>query len=362
MALYDFPHGYYMTQAVEQGRQARNRIGWEGDFFTAPELSPILAVTLVRQALEIDAQLGHPPTFMVVEVGGGTGSFVKDFLRECQATAPDFLNRLSYHIVECSPYLKTCQMAKVQEVLGEQVEPSLRWWESIDQLPADFIEGIVFSNELVDALPVHRVRHEEHGLKEVRVDYQDGRFVERFHPCSTPALTDYIEQHQVSVREGQTTELHLASQAWMTQVANSMKRGAVVTIDYGHTTEDYYSSDRPEGTLLCYFQHAISKNPYIRVGEQDMTAHVNFSCLATSGKWSGLMPVGFTTMANWLMSLGVEDLVMDKDQDSEEVQALMQLLRPHGMGKTFKVLVQQKDMELGTVQGLRYPAFFGDVL
>ena len=141
-----------------------------------------------------------------------------------------------------------------------------------------------------------------------------------------------------------------------------MKRGVVVTIDYGHTAQDYYSPERSEGTFLCYFKHTISKNPYIRVGEQDMTAHVNFSALVTTGKWFGLTPMGFTTMANWLMSLGVEELVVDKDQDSEEVRALMQLLRPHGMGKTFKVLVQQKGVELDALQGLRYPAFFEGIV
>ena len=103
MALYDSPHGYYMTEAVEQGRQAGHRIGWEGDFFTAPELSPILAVTFVRQVLEIDAKLGGPTPFTVLEVGGGTGTFVRDFLKECQKSAPDFLERLSYQIVERSP-------------------------------------------------------------------------------------------------------------------------------------------------------------------------------------------------------------------------------------------------------------------
>ena len=348
-----------MTQAVEQGRQAKSRIGWEGDFFTAPELSPILAVTMVRQALEIDALLGHPAPFTFLEIGGGTGAFAKDFLVHCRSDYPDFFERLSYQIVERSPFLKECQNRNLTKVLGE---PRIRWWDSIEQLPADSIVGVVFSNELVDALPVHRVKGEVQQLKELLVDYQGGQFVEHLQPCAEGALTDYMKQHQISVQTGQTTELHLAAQSWMEQVATRVNHGVVVTIDYGHTTQDYYSSERQEGTLLCYFKHTISKNPYIRVGEQDMTAHINFSSLATAGKSHGLLPMGLTTMANWLMGLGVEDLVVNKDQDSQEVRALMQLLRPQGMGKTFKVLVQRKGLEVESLRGLRFPAFFGDVV
>jgi SAM-dependent MidA family methyltransferase len=114
--------------------------------------------------------------------------------------------------------------------------------------------------------------------------------------------------------------------------------------------------------LLCYYRHTISTNPYTRVGEQDMTAHVNFSALAASGTACGLSPVGLTTLANWLIGLGIEELVRGQDQESDDVKALTQLLRPHGMGKTFKVLVQRKGMESFPVQGLRYPAFFDEVV
>jgi SAM-dependent MidA family methyltransferase len=148
----------------------------------------------------------------------------------------------------------------------------------------------------------------------------------------------------------------------MTRVARVFHRGMVITVDYGHTGSDYYASDRKDGTFLCYYRHSISTNPYVRVGEQDMTAHVNFSALAKCGKECGLLPVGFTTLANWLMGLGVEEMVEAQDSESHEVQALSQLLRPHGMGTTFKVFVQQKGIESVPLQGLRYRAFFDDVL
>ena len=148
----------------------------------------------------------------------------------------------------------------------------------------------------------------------------------------------------------------------MVQVARVLQQGVVITIDYGHTASDYYAAHRKDGTLLCYYKHAVKTNPYIRVGEQDMTAHVNFSALAKVGEASGLSTVGFTTLANWLMGLGVEELVQDQDPESAEIQALSQLLRPHGMGTTFKVFVQQKGIESVALKGLRYRAFFDEVL
>ena len=362
LALYDPEHGYYMTHAVEQDHSSRERIGWEGDFYTAPELSPILAKTLVCQVLEIDAQLGHPDPFTFVEMGGGNGTFATDFLQHCHGIAPDFLNRLLYHLVEQSPYLQSRQESKIREAMGTWVERHLAWVSSVEQLDTDSVIGVMFSNELVDAFPVHRVRFDNHHLQEIFVDYEGGQFVERLGPLSSPKLDDYIHLHGVVLKEGQASELHLAAENWISHVARILHRGIVITVDYGHTSSDYYASERGCGTLLCYYQHSVSTNPYSRVGEQDMTAHVNFSALAKSGKSCGLHTVGFTTLANWLMGLGVEEMVEDEEQESKDVQVLTQLLRPHGMGTTFKVLVQGKGIEPVSLQGLRYRAFFDDVL
>ncbi len=362
LALYDEGHGYYMTQAAIQDESSRERIGWQGDFYTAPELSPILAKTLVRQVLEIDARLGHPTPFLFVEMGCGNGTFAADFLQHCECIAPDFMSRLSYVLIERSPYLQSVQKSCIQEAIGFLTDSKIRWLSSVDQLEADSVIGVMFSNELVDAFPVHRVRSDHHHLQEVYVDYSGGQFVEKLGPLSSAKLEEYVDQHGVVLSEGQTSELHLAAEQWMTQVAHVFHQGIMITVDYGHTGRDYYASNRKDGTLICYYQHTVSTKPYVRVGEQDMTAHVNFSALAKAGKTWGLMPMGFTTLANWLMGLGVEEIVEGQDQESQEVQALSQLLRPHGMGTTFKVLVQGKGIESVGLQGLRYRAFFDEVL
>ena len=362
LALYDVPYGYYMTQAVDGERPSSDRIGWGGDFYTAPELSPMLARTLVNQILDIDAQLGHPDPFTFLEIGGGNGTFAGDFLQECRTTASAFFNRLSYVLVERSPYLQSRQAARLRKMLGDWPQGHVIWKSSLEEIETHSLIGVVFSNELVDALPVHRIRCEQAQLWEIVVAYEGGQFVERLKSCSSPMLIKYINTHKVSLSEGQTSELHVEAEGWMNQVARILHRGIVITIDYGHTCSDYYHSDRKDGTFLCYFRHAISTNPYIRVGAQDMTAHVNFSALATTGIANGLNLDGLTTLANWLVGLRVEELVRDLDQESKEVRAVTHLLNPHGMGKTFKVLVQRKGLEAFPLQGLRYPAFFDAVV
>ena len=362
MALYHEGCGYYMTQAVEHDRSSRERIGWQGDFFTAPELSPILAKTLVRQVLEIDVQLGHPSPFTFIEMGCGNGSFAADFLQYCQLVSPDFLRRLRYVLVEKSAHLQSVQASQIHETVGFNRENLLSWVSSVEELPGDSVVGVMFSNELVDAFPVHRVRCNQDHLQEVFVDYEDGQFVERLGSMSSPTVQEYVSRHGVRLHEGQTSELHVAAEHWMIHVARVLRKGIVITVDYGHTSSDYYASERNNGTFLCYFRHAISTNPFERIGQQDMTAHVNFSALARTGEDHALHPLGFTNLANWLMGLGVEEMISDQDPESKEVQALSQLLRPNGMGSTFKVLVQRKGLEPMALQGLRYRAFFDDVL
>jgi SAM-dependent MidA family methyltransferase len=361
MALYDSEYGYYMTSGGCPAEEDKSRIGWEGDFFTAPELSPLLAETLVRQVVESDAGLGHPPVLQVIEMGAGNGTFARDFLQGCRREAPGVAERLSYHIVERSSRLREKQRQAVESIGGEGLA-SVRWSETVDALPGDSVTGVFFSNELVDALPVHRVRGTSEGIREIYVDWENDAFVERVSAISSQSTVEYLKTHDIRLEPGWTSELHVEADAWMAHVAAALHRGMVITIDYGHSANDYYSAARKNGTLLCYYRHSVSSDPYRRIGEQDITAHVNFSALAQAGKSHGLIPFGFTTLSHWLMGLGVDDLVGEGDPESPAVQALARLLHPHGMGKTFKVLVQQKNMDLPNIAGLRYKAFFDDVL
>lgn len=361
MALYDPQDGYYMT-AGESTKGQPQRIGWHGDFYTAPELSPLLARTLVQQVAEIDDQLGHPVEFVFVEMGAGTGAFARDFLRSCRTETPELFRRLSYRIIERSPSLQSRQQQQIDTVISQEEPSPVRWLDCLADLPDESVTGVFFSNELVDALPIHRVKGTPSGLQEILVDYEEGKFVERLGALSSLKVEDYVREHHIVVEDGCTSELHVQAEDWAVEVARVLQRGVVITVDYGHSAKDYYSPDRKDGTLICYYRHTVSHDPYIRLGEQDMTAHVNFSALASVGTRHQVFPVGFTTLANWLMGCGVDDLVAKLDQESPDMRALAQLLHPHGMGKTFKVLVQQKNMGTLSLKGLRFKAFFDDVL
>jgi SAM-dependent MidA family methyltransferase len=149
---------------------------------------------------------------------------------------------------------------------------------------------------------------------------------------------------------------------WMEQVAQRIDRGFVVTIDYGHTAQDLYGPERKNGTFLCYSEQLTNEDPFIRVGEQDMTAHVDFSSLAAVGEEQGLHVTGFTNQMSFLMGLGVERMIEELEPESPEFYAGIHLLKPDGMGSTFKVLIQHKGIHHPELDGLKFKPFFGSAL
>ena len=361
MALYDLDYGYYTTGG-NRGRTGdfSSPIGLEGaDFYTAPCVSPFLAKSLVRQLQEIDDLLGHPSEFTLLEMGPGEGRLIRDVLDESARTDPALFSRLAVVLVERSPYLRNLQE---QALVAYSSNSKITWISGLGALADESLVGVVVSNELVDAFPVHRVRMEPEGLKEIYVNYVDGRFVEHFDDPSTDALFNTLKTLDVDLPVGMTTEINVKAVEWMHQVARVLCRGVVITIDYGHTSQDYYSLTRKDGTLMCYYRHTVTTNPYERIGEQDMTAHVNFSCLAQVGEADGLSLTGFTNLMHFFMGLGIDEMVAGYAQESDEVKAAIELLRPQGMGSTFKVLIQHKGLEVPTLQALRHRAFFDSVL
>ncbi len=360
LALYDEEHGYYMTGGG-RATSVTSPIGREGgDFFTAPSLSPILARCLVRQLEEIDERLGHPPVFHLVEMGPGDGTLLRDLLQECQEQQASLFPRLACILVERSAAFRRRQ----QDTLAAWQEQGvgMQWVDDLQSIPDGSLTGTLLSNELVDAFPVHRVRMEEDGLRELYVTNCDHALQERWGEPSTSELASFLSDLDVELPVGFTTEINLEAVTWIKQVARVLDRGVVITIDYGHTAQDYYAPERKNGTLMGYYRHTATTDPFTRVGEQDLTAHVNFSSLARTGEQAGLTTTGFTNLQHFLMSLGIEELVEGCEQESEAIQAAAQLLRPHGMGTTFKVLMQHKGIAVPTLRGLRHRAFFESVL
>jgi SAM-dependent MidA family methyltransferase len=357
LALYHPQFGYYMRQPDGADRE---RIGWSGDFYTSSDVHPILGRAIAAQARQMDELMGCPTPFTIVEAGAGKGLFARDCLAAIYAEQDGFASRVRYVLIERSAVMRELQRQNLGPWL---TTPGLvTWVDGLDGLAPQSVTGLFFSNELIDAFPVHRVQVAAGRTEELYVDYRDGRFVNCFKPLSTAALVQYLQQLNPAWPEGYRTEVNLLAIGWMEQVARLMDRGFVLTIDYGHTAQDLYGPERKDGTFLCYFQQRANDDPFMRVGEQDMTAHVDFSSLAAVGEMQGLHVTGFTNQVSFLMGLGVEEMVGKLEPESSAFRAAIHLLKPNGMGSTFKVLVQHKGISRPELHGLKFKPFFGSAL
>ncbi len=356
LALYHPELGYYMRSS----KPAAERIGRKGDFYTSSDVHPILGQALAKQAEQMDRLLGQPSPFSIVEMGPGKGLLARHILSTSQRDYPSLFHRLRYVLIERSPAMREAQRINLAPWLER---PNLmNWVDDLAQIPSHSLTGLCLSNELVDSFPVHRIQMTARGLEELWVDYRNGRFVECLKPLSSDRIASHLGHIGSDWPKGYRTEVNLHAVDWMTQVAQRLHRGFVLTIDYGHTAQDLYSADRKRGTFLCYHQHAVHEDPFLHVGEQDMTAHVDFSSLATAGEEQGLQTTGFTNQMSFLMGLGIEQMLTGLSQDSPELTAAIQLLKPNGMGTTFKVLIQHKTVPNPKLDGLQYQPFFRSAL
>ena len=233
----------------------------------------IVGRAIAGQARQMDEVLGRPAPFTIVEMGACKGLLARDCLEAIHADRDDFASRVRYVLIERSPVMQELQRQSLAPWLST---PGLvTWMDGLDQLAPQSVTGLLFSNELIDAFPVHRVQVKDGRTEELCVDYQDGRFVECVKPLSTAALAHYLQHLNTVWPEGYRTEVNLLAMDWMKQVGRRMGRGFVLTVDYGHTAQDLYGSDRKDGPFLCYFRQQANDEPFILVGAPDMTAPVN---------------------------------------------------------------------------------------
>lgn len=348
LCLYHPEHGYYL--------QDRERTGVRGDYFTSPDLHPIFARLVARQAVEMWEVMGRPAPFSWVEMGPGRGWFARDFLSWTRTARPEFHAALDYLAIEPAPR----QRARLAEKLkGDQLDSQVRLLANLEQLPP--LTGCFFSNELVDAFPVAVVERIGGRLKEIYVSAQGEGLREMSGPISNTEVAAAVARYAPDLEEGERVEVNLRAVQWIRAVAENLTRGFVITIDYGDLAERLFTSDRPRGTLLAYLGHVASEDFYSAPGEQDLTAHVNFSALIDAGKSAGLAFSGFTTQERFLMALGEKnqfaDLYDPGQTEAEKLQArlkLKRLISPEGMGSVFKVLVQHRGVDAPPLTGLKY--------
>lgn len=353
LALYHPIWGYYAGQATHD---VRPRIGLDGDFYTSSDVHPALGWALSGQIEQVDRLLGSPATFTVVEVGAGKGLLARDILSACQSRFPALFARLTYVVIDRSPAHRALQRQTLAAWLNQPAR--ILWQDNLSALPPNSITGVVLSNELLDAFPVHRVQNLARLLVEHRVTVRDGRLALTTGPLSTPALSAYFDRLGLTLAEQAIADVNLLADDWMRLVASRLAQGLVITIDYGHAARDLYGAERRQGTLRSYARHRVSDALLDAVGEQDLTSHVDFTSVAAAGREAGLATVGFTNQLNFLMSLGIDAYCATLPDDAPELLSIAHLLRPHGMGTTFKVLLQAKGLGSAPLDGLRHSPFF----
>ena len=330
LALYAPGLGYYSAGS--------RKLGAEGDFITAPEIAPLFSRTLARAIVPL---LDALPDARLLEVGAGSGRMAADVLAELAAgdRHPD------YAILERSAELRERQQATLAEVgFAGQAE-----W--LDALPAQFT-GIVLANELLDALPVHRVVWQEGELREAWVGWDQDAFVWRPGPLTDPRLAGRfaaIRKRVPDLPDPYISEINLAAEDWIATLGERLGRGAILLIDYGYGRAEFYHPQRREGTLTCHYRHHRHADPFFLPGLQDITAHVDFTAVADAALAAGLRVAGYTTQAHFLLGSGLPELAGFSDDPREQLETANQIRRltlPQEMGETFKVMLLTRDLDV----------------
>ncbi|MCS7281262.1 MAG: SAM-dependent methyltransferase [Desulfobacterota bacterium] len=338
MALYTPKLGYYMGRRIPWGRK--------GDYLTGPHLHRIFGALIAIQLKEFWELMGKPKNFFLVEAGPGDGTLAYDILSFIYQSDTDFFHSISYVMIEKNPYLMSIQKKRLT------IFSNVFWFSHLSDLPP--VKGVFLSNELFDSFPVKRVVMEE-DLKEIFVTFDEFGFRE-IAKDAEESIKEYFEQFSVSFERGFKTEVCLKARTFLQELAKRLDEGFVLTIDYGLTSKEYFSHDRADGTLLCYYKHRFHKNPYINIGEQDITAHVNFSALKVWGEEAGLKTFGFAPLGTYLVSMGLENVIpyfFYGGIDLEDSMKIKALLVPEGIGESHRVMVQAKNVCKAELKGFR---------
>lgn len=328
MALYKPGMGYYTSE--------KSIIGREGDFYTSSHLHPVFGKLIGKQMKEMWKLMDRPRDFRIVEVGPGAGYVCKDILDSIKHS--DFYASLQYIIIELNPSL-----IRIQKELLSGFLDKISWHSTIQGLSS--LAGCVFSNELLDAFPVHVVQMEDE-LKEVYVTSDESGLQEVMGPLSTKAIQAYFDSFEVTLGKGYRTEVNLWIRDWLLDLDNMLKEGFIITIDYGYSAAEYFDSDRNRGTLMCYHNHQFNENPFQHIGKQDMTAHVNFSSVKKWGEELGIHATGYCSQGLFLTALGIDKEIRKLYETAgayeAELARIKRLILPEGMGDSHKVMVQYK--------------------
>jgi len=346
LCLYEPELGYYS--------RAREQFGKAGDFYTSSDVHAVFGRLLARQFEEMWRALGSPERIDLIELGPGRGLFARDVLDWSAKQFPEFSRAVRYTLVEQSPHLRE----KLRERLAEHIAAGkCEVLESIEE--TSDVRGdplVLFANEFFDALPVDVIDHRG----ALQIGFADGRFTETFVKPS-PVELEFLDRYSVHPEEGERVEVSLAALDWMDRIATLFRdrRGFAVLIDYGYTREEQLAG-RHRDTIMTYRQHVASASPYEAPGEQDITAHVNFTALRARAEERGLDPLALLTQSQFLIGIGEETEFADAFQEcrlpQERAKVALQfkhLISPSGMGETFQVLLLSHDVGDARLSGMK---------
>lgn len=338
-ALYHPNEGYYMNDS--------EKIGRAGDFITTSNISDIFGRIIAKWFSRLVAEQRLEPA--VCEIGGGNGRFAKAFIDEWKKIED---RPLSYIIVETSPYHRKLQKESLEGFQGFIQAESLKNITGFN--------GLIFSNELFDALPVHVIERRSGELMEAMVGYNEGGLYEKLLPLENKAISSFMEEYKINLSEGQRIEIPLAMLSVIEEVAGSLDKGLAVTVDYGYTAEEWGTPARKKGSLRGYMKHRMYDNVLDNPGKMDITSHVHFDVLEKAGEELGLRSVSLLRQDEFLIKAGIlKELEENYDpnpfsETSRRNRAIRSLVIPTGMSTAFRVLIQEKGLPLKSESFLPY--------
>jgi len=336
--LYEPGLGYYSAGST--------KLGAEGDFITAPEISSLFSQSIAQSILPA---LDTIDECCILEVGAGSGKMAADILLHLSQ-----LNKLpeKYYILELSADLRLRQQQYIKQTVAELYE-RVEWLDSIP----DNLNAVVVANELLDAMPVVRFKKEKQGVSTEHVIIEDGEFRSSYSLNSDNNDSSYqricqrlqkVESENTKFNLGFKSEINFNAEDWLKSISEKLNSGVILLIDYGYPQHEYYHEQRNNGTLTCFYRHRHHDNPFLYPGLQDLTAHVDFTALADCAIESGMNVIGYTTQSNFLFGAGIAQLAEEKavmfiEQDKiveqiELTNKIKKLTMPYEMGEIIKVI------------------------
>ena len=334
LTLYAPGLGYYAAGSA--------KLGEEGDFVTAPEISPLFSQALanaILPALEKEQ--------IILEVGAGRGRMAADILVYLKQQ-----NKLpkEYWILELSADLRERQKNTIEETASELID-RVKW---LDALPDQF-SGIVLANELLDAMPVQLFQKKENDINDVHVTWKDEKFSFQLNSSFDSRLISRVKDIEAELGteldSGYVSEINFAAEDWLKSIAERLQQGVIVLIDYGFPRHEYYHAQRTQGTLMCHYRHRTHPDAFVYPGLQDITAHVDFTAMADAALETNMKVIGYTNQASFLMGAGLIELAAlndatDVKQQMEIATQIKKLTLPHEMGELFKVIGFSKNCDV----------------